>query len=160
MPDRRRSRKGEKKLSLLKSQSRKATEVVPQNKAPLRPAESSPYKQAVELVERAFPDAAQVLIITTLPRGSLQIAQPARVPENLFKAYAREFHLEDRLTWRALLTGKPVSIASGPQVADARYVKEFLNANGLGRAAAAPLAQPILEGYPGAVHVYKAADQP
>src|SRR3954462_3844681 len=104
MRDSSRSRKAEKKLSLLKSQSRRGTEVVADqaHKSGSRQHESTPYKQAIELVERAIPNSAQVVIITTLPRGSLQVAQPARIPENLIKAYAREFHLEDRLTWRAV----------------------------------------------------------
>src|SRR4051794_31000959 len=111
MPDRSRSRKAEEKLSLVKSQSRKTTEVVggQGNRHAARQHEHTPYKQAIELVEHAIPNTAQVLIITTLPRGSLQIAQPARVAENLLKPYTREFHLEDRLTWSAIRSGGVIS---------------------------------------------------
>ena len=33
---------------------------------------------------------AEGLVITTLPRGSLQIAQPAKLPEPLLKAYSKD----------------------------------------------------------------------
>src|SRR5438046_7122606 len=34
-----------------------------------------------------------------------------------------------------------------------------MRTNGLAHAAAAPLAAPVLDGYPGAVHVYRTAEQ-
>jgi AraC-like DNA-binding protein len=150
-------------LSLLKSQVRRTAEVQPQgHSAPNKPArhEGLPFKQAIEIVEAAVP-AAQVVVVTTMPRGGLQIAQPVRLPEALFKGYLREFHLEDRLTWQAILTGKPVTTtdAFGGAAADSRYVRELLGSNGLTFAAAAPLNEPVIEGYPGAVHVYRAPEQ-
>ena len=100
---------------------------------------------------------AVAMVITTLPRGSLQIAQPARLPEGLLKEYSREFHLEDRLTWQAILNGEPVR--SEDVGDDHRFVTDFLRANNLAHAVAAPLKAPVLEGYPGALHVYRTAEQ-
>ncbi len=116
-----------------------------------------PYKQAFELVENAMP-VAQVVLVTTMPRGSLQIAQPARLPELFLKSYAREFHLEDRLTWQSILSGQPVE-AAGVLGSSSRFATEFLQGSGFAHAAAAPLKQPVLEGYPGALHVYRTAEQ-
>ena len=116
-----------------------------------------PLKHAVELIEKAVP-AAQVAIITTLPRGSLQIIQPPRIPEPLLKGYIREYHLEDRLTWQTILGGKAITAASILRDND-RFVSSFLRENGFAHAAAAPLAAPLLDGYPGAVHVYRIAEQ-
>jgi AraC-like DNA-binding protein len=110
----------------------------------------------MDLLEKAIPAAVGV-IVTTLPRGSLQIAQPARLPEGLLKGYSREFHLEDRLSWRAILEQKPVFGTSVLRGED-RF-KEHLQTNGLAFAAAAPLTSPVLDGYPGAVHVYRRDDQ-
>jgi AraC-like DNA-binding protein len=115
-----------------------------------------PFKQALELLEKALP-FAQAVVVTTLPRGSLQVAQPAKLPETLLKGYAREFHLEDRLTWQAILGQKPVTASHVFSDGD-RFVSEHLASNGLAFAAAAPLAAPVVEGYPGALHVYRAAD--
>ena len=110
----------------------------------------------MELLEKTFPSDLAV-VISTMPRGSLQLAQPAKLPEGVFKAYARDYHLEDRLSWRAILDQKPLR---GADVfgAEDRFVTEYLKPNGLGFAAAAPLAAPVLDGYPGALHVYRPAD--
>src|SRR5690349_20817565 len=69
-----------------------------------------PFRQMFDALQKNVP-FAEGLVITTLPRGSLQIAQPPKLPEALMKDYAREFHLHDRLTWRAILSGKPIAAA-------------------------------------------------
>ena len=128
-----------------------------QNQGKTSRSDGLPFKQAIELLEKAVP-AAHAVIITTLPRGSFQIIQPLRLPEPLLKAYSREYHLEDRLSWQAILAGKPIAASSILRDSD-RFVGGYLRENGLAFAAAAPLAAPILDGYPGAVHLYRSADQ-
>jgi AraC-like DNA-binding protein len=106
--------------------------------------------------------AAEVLIVTTLPRGSLQIAQPQRLAEQIVRGYGKELHAFDRLTWRAIEKGGPVRAADAwetGQLDSSRYFVEFMQANGFRFAAAAPLAAPVFEGYPGALHLYRTADQ-
>ena len=115
--------------------------------------ESQPFKQALDVIEKAVP-ATVAVIVSTLPRGSLQIVQPPKLPEGLLKGYSREFHLDDRLTWQAILEDNTV-VASG----DDRFVGEFLRSNGLAFAAAAPLTSPVLDGYPGAIHLYRTSEQ-
>jgi AraC-like DNA-binding protein len=115
-----------------------------------------PFKQALETLARVVP-ATQSLVITTMPRGSLQIAQPARVPESLLRSYAREYHVEDRLTWQALLSQQPV--LAGEALGEQHPFLGFLRGNGLAHAAAAPLRSPVLGGYDGALHVYRTAEE-
>ena len=43
------------------------------------------YRQIFEMIGQRMP-IAEGLVVTTLPRGSLQIAQPAKLPEPLLKA--------------------------------------------------------------------------
>jgi AraC-like DNA-binding protein len=76
----------------------------------------------------------------------------------MLKAYAREFHLDDRLSWQAIYQQKPVPSAELSSGKD-RFIVEFLRQNGLEHAAAAPLEAPVLDGYPGAVHVYRTGEQ-
>src|SRR5206468_1200494 len=70
----------------------------------------------------------------------------------------RQYHLEDRLTWQAIRSGHAVSSAEALAENDV-FVRDFLNANGLAHAAAAPLKAPIVAGYAGAIHVYRTAEQ-
>jgi AraC-like DNA-binding protein len=143
-------------LSLLKSTTRKAADVsIHQNRTTRH--EATPFRQTLETLEKSV-SAAQVLVVSTMPRGSLQITQPARLPEPLLKSYSKEFHLEDRLSWQAILSGQLVT-SDDVLGADHPFVKEFLKRNGLAHAVAAPLAAPVLEGYPGALHVYRTAEQ-
>ena len=147
-------RKGRSKLSLTKTQPRKGNEV----SAAAKPArvETMPFKQGMEVLAKAFP-SAQSLVITTMPRGGLQIAQPARVPESLLRAYARQFHLEDKLTWQAITSGKAVK-ALDLLNEDHPFITDYLRSSGLSYAAAAPLRSPVIEGYDGAIHVYRPAE--
>src|SRR5436190_1333627 len=54
------------------------------------------YRQLLENIQNAVP-FSDAFVVTTLPRGSLQIMQPARVSETLLKNYQREMHLDELL---------------------------------------------------------------
>lgn len=154
-PDRSR-RKGRTKLSLLNAEpARKNSESANQPK-PSR-GEPLPFKHALDLVEQTIP-AAYVVVVTTLPRGALQIAQPPRLPEALLKGYTRDYHLEDRLSWQTILSGKPIA-GSAILREDDRFVSGLLRENGLAFAAAAPLTAPVIAGYPGVLVVLRTAEQ-
>ena len=116
-----------------------------------------PFKQALELLEQSV-TATHAMVVTVLPRGSLQIVQPVRLPETLLKGYTREYHLEDRLTWHTILIGKPTVASSILREGD-KYMAGLLRENGISFAAAAPLAAPIIDGYPGAIVVLRTAEQ-
>src|SRR6266550_3452911 len=137
--------------------STEVTSLIKSNKG-----ESLPYRQILDAIAKAIP-STQVLIVSTLPRGGLQIVQPSNCPEILVKGYNRELHAEDRLTWQAILKGKPVkgTIAWGSGAYEgSRYVQELLEPAGLRYAAAAPLKAPVLAGYPGAIHLYRKLGEP
>jgi AraC-like DNA-binding protein len=125
--------------------------------------ESLPYRQIFDAIAKAIP-SAQVVLVSTLPRGGLQIVQPSNCPEILVKGFNRDLHVEDKLTWEAILKGKPIkgTAAWGAgNYESSRYVQELLEPAGLRYSAAAPLKAPVLTGYPGALHLYrKLGDQP
>jgi len=105
----------------------------------------------------------QGLVVTTVPRGDLQIAQPSNVSESLLKAYAEGFHTEDCLTWQSILQRKVLRpedcFGAKDAFAESAYFRDLMQPAGLRYVAVAPLAAPVLPGYPGAVHVARTADQ-
>src|SRR5688500_13745077 len=131
--------------------------------APLKAAkgEALPYRQIFEQLGQVVP-LSEALIVTSLPRGSLQIAQPQRLPEPLVRGYAKEFHCLDRPTWQAIETNRPVRLRDvwrGEELEQSRFYKGYLRSNGFEYAAAVPLAAPVIEGYGGALHVYRTSAQ-
>jgi hypothetical protein len=92
----------------------------------------------------------QGLVVTTVPRGDLQIAQPSNVSESLLKAYAEGFHAQDCLTWQAVLHRKVVRpeecFGSKEAFAESPYFRELMQPAGLRYVAVAPLAAPVLPG--------------
>ncbi|HWE04615.1 MAG TPA: AraC family transcriptional regulator [Tepidisphaeraceae bacterium] len=102
------------------------------------------------------------LLISVVPRGGLQIAQPAHVPEALLKSYSRGFDMEDRLSWQTIFKGKPLrasDVYGRDELDETSYVQDLLQPQGYKYALALPLAAPVLEGYPGVVHVFRAATE-
>src|SRR5438105_9652495 len=73
--------------------------------------ESLPYRQIFDAIAKAIP-CAQVVTVSTLPRGGMQIVQPSNCPEILIKGYNRELHTEDKLTWQAIFKNKPLKGAT------------------------------------------------
>jgi AraC-like DNA-binding protein len=122
--------------------------------------EAPVFKFAIDQLRKEVP-FTQALVITTLPRGSLQIAQPANVNETLLKAYSKEFHSEDRLSWRVVIEGKALNLKDvwHGDLQSVRYYADFLAPEKLAYGIAAPLAGPVLDGYPGALHLYRSAEQ-
>jgi AraC-like DNA-binding protein len=125
--------------------------------------ESLPYRQIFDIIAKAIP-SAQVVLVSGLPRGGLQIVQPSNCPEILVKGYNRELHTEDRLTWQVITKGKALrgtTVWGQGEYESSRFAQELLEPAGLRYSAAAPLKAPVLAGYPGAIHLYrKLGDQP
>ena len=118
-------------------------------------------RQLLEQLRKAVP-SAQGLVITTVPRGGLQVLQPSTVPETLVKAYTNTLHTEDRLTWQTILKRKAQRASdawSNKELEASAYFREWLQPMGLAHSIAIPLAAPVLDGYPGAVHLVRSADQ-
>jgi AraC-like DNA-binding protein len=118
-------------------------------------------RQLLEQLRKAVP-AAQGLVITTVPRGGLQVMQPSTIPETLVKAYTNTLHTEDRLTWQSILKRKvqrASDVWSSKELESSAYHREWLQPMGLAYAISIPLAAPVLDGYPGAVHLVRTTDQ-
>jgi AraC-like DNA-binding protein len=118
-------------------------------------------RQVFDLISQLVP-FTQGLIISTLPRGSLHIMQPGKLSESMHKAYTREFHAQDRVTWQAIVRGQTLrgSDMWTPAEQEASpFIHGFLEPNGLKHMIAIPLAAPVLEGYPGAVVLFRGPDE-
>jgi AraC-like DNA-binding protein len=123
--------------------------------------ESLPYRQILEGFKATIP-FAEAIIVSSLPRGGLQIVQPSKLPETLVRAYTRDFESQDRLTWQAIAKGRALRARDAwpaGQFDASRFHREFMQPNGFAFAAAAPLTAPVINGYSGAVHLYRNADQ-
>jgi AraC-like DNA-binding protein len=125
------------------------------------PREQTNPRQLLDLLKKAVP-AAQGLVITTVPRGGLQVLQPSTVSEALVKSYTTALHAQDRLTWQSILKRKPQRPSdcwSNKELDASPYHQQWLQPMGLTHAVSVPLAAPVLDGYPGAVHLCRTAEQ-
>ena len=105
---------------------------------------------------------SQGIIVTSMPRGGLQIAQPAHLAEAVVKSYNRTVHAEDRPAWRAMTDREPVRPQSCWEPRDLEgsvYYRELLQPLNLKHVVVLPLLSPVLEGYPGAVYVGRTAEE-
>jgi AraC-like DNA-binding protein len=119
----------------------------------------SAFRAGLENIRREIP-YSEALIISSLPRGSLQIAQPQTVSDALLKSYSKEFHAEDRLSWQVIIKRKALRLSdawAGTNLNSVRFFTEFLKTAEFAYGIAAPLAGPVLDGYAGAIHLYRKA---
>ena len=96
-----------------------------------------------------------------LPRGSIHIIQPAKCPETLLKGYVRDFHKEDRVAWQAILKGQNVRAVDAWSASDfnnSPYLHSMLQPHGYRYSVGIPLAAPVLNGYPGAMILFRGPD--
>lgn len=78
------------------------------------------------------------------------------------RAYGESLHTEDRLTWRAIITGEATRLSdvfSEETATRNPFVKQVLAPMGIRYVLALPLSGPVLDGYPGAVHLLRTVDQ-
>jgi AraC-like DNA-binding protein len=104
---------------------------------------------------------SQGLLVTSMPRGGLQIAQPAHVPESVVKTYNRTVHAEDRPAWRAMTEReavRPQSCWESRDFEGSVYYRELLLPLNIRHAIVLPVMAPVLDGYPGAVYLGRTAD--
>ncbi len=101
------------------------------------------------------------LVTTTLPRGGLQVIQPQTADPAWQRTYSREHHLLDVVAWGAMTHHAPQrlsnfldergNLAGVAEAFGARALKPF----GYGSYACAPLSSPLLQGYPGVLHLFR-----
>lgn len=123
--------------------------------------ESASSRHLLEGLRKVVP-FSQGLVVTTMPRGGLQIAQPTNLPETVVKTYNRFLHAEDRAAWRAMSEGKAVRPQECWEPRDLEgsvYYRELLLPLNLRHAVALPVASPIIDGYPGAIYVGRSVDE-
>lgn len=98
------------------------------------------------------------MLVGFFPRGGIQVLKPGRFSDVLLKLYHRDISSSDVLTWRAITRGHAVRLSeSTPVDAAAAYISGLLRPIGLQFGAAAPVQAPLLPGYAGALHVYRAS---
>lgn len=105
---------------------------------------------------------SSAMLVTLMPRGGLQIAQPQRVSEPLLRAYLRDYAVEDRTVWQALVSGKPAKSSKHFSKADmdgTYFMTRFLRPNGYYYYGAAPVASAVFEGYPAVLWVGRTQEQ-
>jgi AraC-like DNA-binding protein len=117
-------------------------------------ADSFGFRQFADAVQKDVP-AAEIALVTALPRGGLQMVQPTKISESFLKAYNRDWHAQDDASWKAISTGKPARSKPGT-----RFVSEFLEPFGYRHTAAACVSDPVLPGYPGAIVAMRGSDHP
>jgi AraC-like DNA-binding protein len=111
------------------------------------------YRQILESLTKELA-LAEATVVSSLPRGGLQIVQPQKLNELFLKTYERQFAAQDDLTWQAITRGTPVRAS-----ANSAYMTEFLKPLGYAHAAAAPLSGPVFDGYAGALQVFRKPEQ-
>jgi AraC-like DNA-binding protein len=104
---------------------------------------------------------SEAWLVSTLPRGGLQIVQPSHLGERWVKPYSTEFHVYDASAWQAILEDRAVrGEEAWPEgVEKSRFFPSFLDTAKLRHVISVPVKSPILPGYDGALSVYSRAEQ-
>jgi len=117
-------------------------------------------RQVFDLVSPAVP-FTQGFIVSMLPRGSIHIVQPGKCPETLLKSYVRDFHKEDRVAWQAILKGQNSRASdcwSASDFQNSPYLHGMLQPHGFRYSIGVPLSSPMLNGYSGAMLLFRGPD--
>jgi AraC-like DNA-binding protein len=120
-----------------------------------------PTKTLLEIIKKLIP-FQQAVVLTSVPRGGLQLMLPGRLPAGLVKAYSLGAHAEDRLSWQSIVKKKPVQPADcWPREAflGSAYSRELMVPADLTHVVALPLAAPLMSGYPGSLHLLRTKEQ-
>ena len=96
-----------------------------------------------------------VLMLAALPGGDLRVIRAtAQANPSLARSYAADGQLVDAPTWAAITGGRAVdadAFLDGHAALRKPYAERWLAATGQQHAIVAPLAGPLLRGYPGAI---------
>lgn len=131
-------------------------------RASIREAPLAPSVERDVSFEQLFADFRRsvpfdlAVVVSTMPRGGLQVIWPGRVQDRFVKRYHKAFGAEDRQTWRTILQGR--ATAGAPVQSDGTadpFFQKFLKPLGYESMAVAPLSAPIFKGFPGAVQLYR-----
>jgi AraC-like DNA-binding protein len=104
---------------------------------------------------------SQAIVVSSLPRGSIHLVQPARLSETVLKSYLRDIHREDRVAWQTILRNAVVRASdcwSREDFESSPYLHNLLAPLGHLYAVGIPLSAPVLAGYPGALVLFRGPD--
>ncbi len=94
--------------------------------------EQAPGRLVLDVLQQSV-QFSHGLLLSALPRASLQIVQPGKSTDLILKSYATEFQKEDKAAWQAILHGKAVRAtdAWGNGYESSRFYEQFLKPQGL-----------------------------
>jgi AraC-like DNA-binding protein len=121
-----------------------------------------PFPHMLDSLKKTVPFSSAI-VVSALPRTGLQVVQSVSADELLLRDYRNTLHPKDRLAWQAILEQRALRISQlsgGGADAATVYRMEVLAPTEHVYAAAAPLAGPVLEGYPGAIVVMRLGSGP
>lgn len=116
------------------------------------------WREALQTLHRSV-EFAQAAVLSTVPRGGVQVIAPDHADETIVRALSRNADHLDRLTWHVLVGGKP-AVASevwGDGLAGSAFDEAVLQPTGLRDHLAVPLASPLLPGYAGVFTLFREA---
>ena len=123
--------------------------------------DSVSWRRAMEALQAVVP-FSQALVISTLPRGGTGILQPGGCPTGLVHAYGSEAFAWDKATWQSIGQDKVVEgrhLWSAQEADSGVYYRQIMQPQHWKHLVAAPLKAPVLLGYPGAMHLYRRAEE-
>ena len=99
-------------------------------------------------------------VISTLPRGGLQVVQQHQLPDGWARAYSRTGHLHDRISLHAMNneSARRADDAFGGNWHRSSFFGEMMPPHRIQHGVAVGLDSPVLPGYPGALHLYRTAE--
>ena len=104
---------------------------------------------------REIVPADEVVLLSTMPRGGLQICKKLHVNDALVRRYNLELHPHDRFAWRVLRDGSAAADGSKPDA-----LSESPIAHGLAVTVGVRIESPIFDGYPGLLVLLRRTTQP
>ncbi|MCC7350085.1 MAG: helix-turn-helix transcriptional regulator [Phycisphaerales bacterium] len=119
------------------------------------------YPQHFERLGRILP-YSEALIISSVPRGGLQVTQAAHGNDALLRSYIKGMHALDRVSWQTIIGGQALSgqDACGKHGFDnCSFRQQIMSVSGFAHIAAARIRNVILPGYDGVLQVYRKLDQ-
>ena len=95
----------------------------------------------------------ELVLLTTMPRGGLQVCRSLRTNETIVRRYAAETHADDRVAWQALQRG----VTTVADNVDGRSSHPL--AFGYEVTVAVRVESPVFDGYPGVLIVLHRSDR-
>ena len=121
--------------------------------------EVSSFRRYFEGVRRIVP-FAEAMVVTSLPRAGAQILQCEGFPAALAKKYQQEGYLHDRATWQAAINDRAMEGRTAwpkGEFESGVFFKTMMQERSLKYLACAPLQGPLLQGYFGALQLFRRA---